>query len=127
MVIAAGGGIPVVRRADVSFVGVEAVIGEDLSSAALGADVLVMATDAPALFLDWGRPEHRELATVGERELGRYSFPAGSMGPKVEAARRFVRRSGHRAVIGNLSDIDALLEGTRGTCIEPGDGLEIRR
>lgn len=131
VVAAGGGGIPVVRRADGSLAGVEAVIDKDLASAALaeslGADVLVMATDAPALFLDWGTPKQRELAAVGERELGRHSFPAGSMGPKVEAARRFVRRSGHRAVIGNLSDIDALLEGTCGTRIEPGDGLEIRR
>lgn len=129
VVAAGGGGIPVVRHSDGSLVGVEAVIDKDLSSAALAeglrADVLIMATDAPALCLDWGTPHQRELGRVGEEELGRHRFAAGSMGPKVEAARRFVRRSGNRAVIGNLADIGGLLAGTLGTSVVPGEEVKL--
>src|SRR6476659_4483373 len=92
-----GGGIPVVRDADGTLHGVEAVIDKDLGAALLArtvaADVLVIATDVPKAVLRWGTPEAEPIGriTVGElRGLAREGhFASGSMGPKVDAACRF--------------------------------------
>ncbi|MCL2463973.1 MAG: carbamate kinase [Micrococcales bacterium] len=128
VVAAGGGGIPVARDRNGELVGVEAVIDKDASSAVLAAnldaDVLVMATDAAAVCLDWGTPDERALRRVGTVELGRHEFADGSMGPKATAARRFVEATGHRAVIGRLDDLPALLDGSAGTSIVPGEGGE---
>ncbi|VEI03048.1 Carbamate kinase 1 [Acidipropionibacterium jensenii] len=116
-----GGGIPIARDSKGSYVGVEAVLDKDASSALfaseLKADVLVMATDADAVMVDWGTPQERPLrvATVGELE--QMDFAAGSMGPKVQAGCDFVRKHDGRAVIGRLSDLGHLLDGTSGTTI----------
>jgi carbamate kinase len=99
--------------------GVEAVIDKDLASELLareiGADLFVMATDVDGVYAGWGTPDaHRvEKATPGE--LRRGDFPAGSMGPKVEAAARFVEATGRRAAIGGLEDIEKIVAGTAGT------------
>lgn len=123
VVSAGGGGIPVALSADGEFAGVEAVVDKDASSAVLAesieADVLVMATDADAVFIDWGTPQARPLTEVGTAELAGYTFPPGSMGPKVDAAIRFVEATGGRAVIGRLSDLDRLLDGAAGTTVVP--------
>jgi carbamate kinase len=70
--------------------GIEAVIDKDLASELLArevnADLFVIATDVDAVYLDWGKPEQRKLGTVTPAELRSYNFPAGSMGPKVDAA-----------------------------------------
>jgi carbamate kinase len=128
-----GGGIPTMYlptdglsspsdRNPRTLVGVEAVIDKDRSSAVLArdlaADLLVIATDADAVYLDWGTPQQRGLATVGPQELQAYGFPAGSMGPKVEAAAAFALGSpGKVAVIGGLADLTKILAGTKGTRI----------
>lgn len=127
VIAAGGGGIPVARRADGhSLHGVEAVIDKDLCSGLLAhelqADLLVIATDVDAVYVDWGQPGQRALRRVTPQALAHYSFPAGSMGPKVEAACRFVLASGRRAVIGSLDQIEALLAGEAGTEVSAEGG-----
>jgi carbamate kinase len=128
VVAAGGGGIPVVRDADGGIRGVEAVIDKDLTAAllarAVGARLLIIATDVPAAMLDFGTPRARALGPVTAAELRRYAgdghFTAGSMGPKVEAACRFVESGGDRAVITSLDRIaDAIddLAGGAGTVV----------
>jgi carbamate kinase len=122
VIAAGGGGIPVVRGADGhSLQGVEAVIDKDLCSGvlahALQADCLVIATDVAAVFLDWGTPQQRALGKVSPKTLSGLRFPAGSMGPKIDAACRFVQAGGKRAVIGSLDQIEAMLAGEAGTQI----------
>jgi carbamate kinase len=118
VVCAGGGGVPVVAEGD-GHRGVEAVIDKDLCSSllatGLGADVLVLATDVDAVYLDWGEPTQRALGEVTPAELRAHDFPAGSMGPKVEACCRFVEAGGRRAAIGSLDRLQELLQGTTGT------------
>ena len=90
-------------------------IGLALLARELNADCLIIATDVDAVYLDWGLPEQRALRQVSPNELARHSFPAGSMGPKVEAASRFAATTGKRALIGSLQHIEAMLEGRAGT------------
>ncbi|HEY3006746.1 MAG TPA: carbamate kinase [Micromonosporaceae bacterium] len=128
VVAAGGGGIPVVRDADGGIRGVEAVIDKDLTATllarAVGAQLLIIATDVPAAMLDFGTPRARPLGPVTTEQLRRYAgdgqFTAGSMGPKVEAACRFVESGGDRAVITSLDRIaDAIddLAGSAGTVV----------
>jgi carbamate kinase len=115
-----GGGVPTVREPDGSLRGVEAVIDKDLGAAVLGASVgaqvLVIATDVPAAVVGWGTPEARPLGAVSVAELRGYAaaghFASGSMGPKVDAACRFVERGGRRAIITSLDRIADLDAGT---------------
>jgi carbamate kinase len=100
-------------------VGIEAVIDKDLASELLAreleADLFVIATDVDGVYLDWGKPEQRMLTQVTPDEIRAYNFPAGSMGPKVEAAVQFVEKTGNRAAIGSLADIEQIVAGTAGT------------
>ena len=97
--------------------GVEAVIDKDLASELLsediGADLFVMATDVDGVYLDWGTPAQRRLGEVTPEDLTGREFAAGSMGPKVDAAVRFVAKTGRRAAIGSLADIPGIVAGTR--------------
>jgi carbamate kinase len=128
VVAGGGGGIPVVREAGGGLRGVEAVIDKDLAAALLagvvGADRLVIATDVPAVYLDWGTDHARALGEVTVTELRRHAadgqFASGSMGPKVEAACRFVEAGGERAVISSLDDITAAVAGSAGTVVKEG-------
>ncbi len=122
VVCTGGGGIPTMYRAGTrQLVGVEAVIDKDRSSAVLahdvGADRLVIVTDAAGVFVDWGTPGQRQIADAHPDAVEALAFPAGSMGPKVEAACAFARRSGKVAAIGALEDLPAILAGTAGTRI----------
>jgi carbamate kinase len=102
-----------------TLVGVEAVIDKDLASELLAreveAELFVMATDVDGVYADWGAPQQRRLDRVTPADLRDRSFAAGSMGPKVEAAARFVERTGKRAAIGALEEIVAIVQGTAGT------------
>lgn len=116
-----GGGIPVLPDPDAgrNLRGVEAVIDKDLASAVLAdelrADLLVMATDVDGVYLDWNTPLTRHITSTTPEELRRHHFASGSMGPKVEAACRFVERTKKRAAIGALPDICGLVAGNAGT------------
>jgi carbamate kinase len=123
---AGGGGIPVVREQDGSLHGVEAVIDKDLSAAllarAVGAEVLVIATDVDNVITGYGTPDARPVGRVdvaAMRDLQReHDFASGSMGPKVEAAVRFVSGGGTRSVITSLENIEQAVHGLAGTVIE---------
>jgi carbamate kinase len=120
-----GGGIPTMYLPDETrtLVGVEAVIDKDLASELLAreleADLFVIATDVKGVYLDWGKPEQRMLTRLTPAEAKAYNFPAGSMGPKVEAAVQFVEKTGKRATIGSLEDIEKIVAGTGGTSVVP--------
>ncbi|MBX5442155.1 MAG: carbamate kinase [Solirubrobacteraceae bacterium] len=124
VVCAGGGGVPVVEDADGRHTGVEAVIDKDLASALLAVDLevdtLVLATDVDAVYDGFGTPDQRPIVAATPQGLRDRAFPAGSMGPKVEAVCRFVEATGGRAAIGSLDDVEALLDGTAGTQIRAG-------
>jgi len=121
-----GGGVPVVRE-DGVMRGVEAVIDKDLGAALLAqtvdADVLVVATDVPNAVLRFGSPDAEPLGRVDVRRMRALAaeghFASGSMGPKVEAACRFVEQGGARAVITDLADILDAVAGETGTVVVP--------
>jgi carbamate kinase len=123
VICSGGGGIPVARAADGSIHGVEAVIDKDLAGELLaesvGATFFLMLTDVPAVQLDWGTPAARSLDAVSTAELRRHQFADGSMGPKVEAACRFVERTGGTAAIGALKDAAEIVAGRAGTLVCP--------
>jgi carbamate kinase len=124
-----GGGIPVVRRADGSLSGVEAVIDKDLGAALLGvlvgADVLVVATDVPQAVLHYGTPQAEPVGRVTLSQMQAYAeeghFASGSMGPKVDAVCRFVQGTDLPGVITSLDRIvEAVTEvGATGTVVVP--------
>ena len=120
VVCAGGGGVPVVADGG-GLRGVEAVIDKDLAAAllaqAVGADALLVLTDVPAVYEDYGTPRARPIRRATAAGLRARPFPAGSMGPKVEAACRFVAAAGGVAGIGTLADAEAVLAGTAGTLI----------
>ena len=123
VIAAGGGGIPTMYEpgADRKLVGVEAVIDKDLASCLLaqniGADTLVIATDAPAVFLNFGEPDQMGIKRASADALDAFAFPAGSMGPKVAAAQDFVRKTGGTSVICALADIPAAMRGEKGTTV----------
>ena len=122
VVCAGGGGAPVID--DGKLRGVEAVVDKDLTSAelaiALKADRLLLLTDVPAVMSCFGTPEAMPLPELTLADLAELEFPAGSMGPKIEACRRFVTATGSSAVIGALGDAEAMLRGTAGTTVSGG-------
>src|ERR687898_3498748 len=121
VICAGGGGLPTMFLPDGqrTLVGVEAVIDKDFASQLLarevGADLYVMATDVDGVYTGWATPEQRKLGQVTSSELRELRFAAGSMGPKVEAAIRFVETTGNRAAIGGLNEIEAIVAGDAGT------------
>lgn len=119
-----GGGVPVVRGAS-GLAGVDAVVDKDLGSALLAerlhVDRFILATDVDRIYLDFSTPTPRGLDEVTVEELGRHAaagqFPAGSMGPKVEAVCRFVEGASREATVCALDQLPAALEGCAGTRI----------
>ena len=117
-----GGGIPVIREGR-RFSGVDAVIDKDLASVRLAqeinADIFLIATDEAGVFLDYGTPDQKMLDRLTPLEASLYleagHFPAGTMGPKVEAAAEFVRHTGKKAVITSIDHIDQAVKGRSGT------------
>ena len=124
VVCAGGGGIPVVPDASGRLHGVEAVIDKDLTAAMLAielhADALVLLTDVASVELGHGTDQARPIGRAGVAYLRSQTFPAGSMGPKVEAACRFVEATGNLAAIGRLADAARLAHGATGTVVTPG-------
>jgi carbamate kinase len=135
VICAGGGGIPVMYTdqpapAGRRLVGVEAVIDKDLASSLLAkelrADALAIVTDVDAVYSGWGTPEQRAIRRATPEALAETEFAAGSMGPKVRAARWFVEHTGGRAAIGSISDTPALLRGEAGTIVtREANGVEL--
>jgi len=123
VICAGGGGVPTMfsPQAGGSLVGVEAVIDKDLATELLArevdADLLILATDVDGIYTGWGTPDQRRLGQVTPAQLRGEQFAAGSMGPKVDAAARFVEATGKRAAVGSLADIEQIVAGTAGTQI----------
>ena len=121
VICAGGGGIPVVVTSAGGLRGVEAVIDKDLAAALLaeeiGADALLLLTDVPAVWTRWPKSEGQPIGRITPAALRELSFAPSSMGPKVEAACRFVERTGRDAAIGAIEHAEALLNGTSGTIV----------
>jgi carbamate kinase len=123
VVACGGGGIPVKKLPDGQYGGVEAVIDKDLTSAVLatdiGAELLVILTAVPQVYVGFDTPEQRPLGAVTLQEIERLQeeghFPPGSMGPKIEAVIRFLRAGGRRALITNPESLPRAIEGRAGT------------
>ncbi len=121
VVCAGGGGAPVARDPDGTLRGIEAVIDKDLAAALLAtslrADALLILTDVPGVIRGYGTDKAELVTELRDDDPLATELPAGSMGPKVAAACRFVRATGGRAVIGRLQDAAGMLEGTAGTTV----------
>jgi carbamate kinase len=121
---AGGGGVPVVRDSAGRLAGVEGVIDKDLTASLLArqleADALLLLTDVPAVQDRWGDPASRAIRAATPPAMRRFQFAPGSMGPKVEAAVRFVAATAGFAAIGALEHASAILAGRAGTRIAHG-------
>ncbi len=129
VICAGGGGIPTVYDENRKLHGIEAVIDKDLASELLArdleADLYIMATDADAVYIDWGKPEQKGIKRAAPDAIRQFDFPAGSMGPKVDAACQFAERTGKSAAIGALADLPGIVAGTAGTTVSGGaSGVE---
>jgi carbamate kinase len=127
VVCSGGGGIPVAVTPAGGLVGVEAVIDKDLAAALLAscidADALLLLTDVAAVLDGWGGPAARPIRKMYAQSTEPDAFPAGSMGPKIEACRRFTSaRPGGIAAIGALDEAVAILDGSAGTRVLGGAG-----
>lgn len=130
VICAGGGGIPTMYAPGRQLHGVEAVVDKDRASALLAreleVDLFIMATDAEAVYLDWGKPTQRAIRRASPEALAAHGFAAGSMGPKVEAAIEFVERTGKTAAIGALADLVRISRGEAGTIVTAdAEGLEL--
>ena len=121
VICAGGGGIPTVYDDDRNLRGIEAVIDKDFASELLArdleADLFLMATDVDAVYADWGTPDQKAIKRASPEAMRGYTFPAGSMGPKVDAACQFAERTGKAAAIGALADLPAIVKGEAGTTV----------
>lgn len=125
VICAGGGGVPVIAG-EAGWRGIEAVIDKDRASALLAqdlkADALLMLTDVEAVYADWDGARIRPLGAVTAKELRKFEFAKGSMGPKVDAAIDFAEATGGLAGIGKLQDAAAILRGEAGTRIASSPG-----
>ena len=125
VIVSGGGGIPVVKEDDGSYSGIDAVIDKDLSANKLGqvlnADYLLILTDVENAYINFNKPDQKTLETITLNEAEKYQeegqFVGGSMGPKMDAAIRFVRWGGKVAIITSLDNALDALEGKTGTRI----------
>ena len=128
VICAGGGGVPVVRNVQGLLEGVEAVVDKDLTTSvlaeALDADALLVLTDVAHVSRNFGTDQAEPILRASAVALRREEFPAGSMGPKVEAVCRFVEVTGAMAAIGRLEDAAAILRGEAGTIVTPDGGYD---
>lgn len=121
VVCCGGGGVPVYFDQKGQLIGAEAVIDKDLASSLLAisvnADLFVIATDVDGVYTDWGKPSQSLIRQIDATSLRIMAFAQGSMGPKVEAACRFVEQTERTAVIGALDQIEKIINGEKGTQI----------
>jgi carbamate kinase len=129
VICAGGGGIPVAYDDESKLFGVEAVIDKDLASGLLAngldAEMFVMLTDVPSVYVDFGTENQRAIRAAHPDAIEALDFAAGSMGPKVSGACKYVRETGFESAIGQLSDLAAIMSGEAGTLISNEiDGIE---
>lgn len=121
VICAGGGGIPVAYDDERKLFGVEAVIDKDLASGLLArgldAEMFVMLTDVPSVYVDFGTQKQRAIRAAHPDAIEALDFAAGSMGPKVKGACKYVRETGFKSAIGQLSDLAAIMSGKAGTLI----------
>jgi carbamate kinase len=126
VIISGGGGIPIVKKDDGSFAGVDAVIDKDLTASKLGqilnADYLLILTDVENAYINFNKSDQKALETITLSDAEKYQeqgqFASGSMGPKMDAAMRFVRSGDNKsAIITSLDKALDALEGKTGTHI----------
>jgi carbamate kinase len=123
VVACGGGGVPIRVDEGRRYRGVEAVVDKDLTSSVLatniGAELMIILTAVPQVYAGFGKPDQRPLGAVTLEEIeqlnGEGHFPAGSMGPKIEAVIRFLKQGGKRALITDPDNLPAALEGRAGT------------
>lgn len=118
-----GGGIPTVYNEDGKLIGADVVIDKDYAGALLAkelnADMYLMATDADAVYINWGEPGAQALHNVTYNELKEYDFASGSIGPKVISACWFAEKTGKKAAIGSLANLSEMASEKSGTIIFP--------
>ncbi|MFD4873065.1 carbamate kinase [Streptomyces sp. NPDC058420] len=124
VICAGGGGVPVTADPDTgALTGAEAVLDKDLTAALLAehlkADFLLILTDVPCVYSGYGTPDQRPVLGATPADLRRGGFPEDSMGPKTEAAARFVERTGGLAAIGALDAAYEIVHGRSGTLVRP--------
>jgi carbamate kinase len=129
VICAGGGGIPTAYDDDKNLFGIEAVIDKDLASGLLstelGAEMFVMLTDVASVYVDFGTENQKDIKAAHPDVLEKMDFPAGSMGPKVLGACQFVRETGNKSAVGQLSDLTKIITGDAGTTISNDiDGIE---
>ena len=125
VVACGGGGIPIRVTSSGKYEGIEAVVDKDLTSSVLACDVraelLIILTAVPQVYIDFGEPSQQPLSAVTIDEIERLHaeghFPPGSMGPKIEAAIHFLRRGGRRTLISDPGSLPRAMEGSAGTHI----------
>src|SRR6056297_3245386 len=125
VIAAGGGGIPVAKDENEMLYGVEAVIDKDRASALLAleinADELIILTGVDQVCLNFGKENEKKLDKISLSEAKQYldthEFPKGSMGPKIEAAMKFVSKSGKECLITSMEKLSDALEGKTGTII----------
>jgi carbamate kinase len=126
VICAGGGGIPTIYAPGRRLQGIDAVVDKDRASCLMAreleVDLFIMATDAGAVYLDWGTPAQRAIRRASPEGLAAYPFAAGSMGPKVEAAIDFAARTGKTAAIGALADVTRIARGEAGTLVTRAAG-----
>ncbi|MFF6783693.1 carbamate kinase [Streptomyces sp. NPDC012510] len=124
VICAGGGGVPVTADSDTGALqGVDAVVDKDLTAALLAeelkADFLLILTDVPCVYTGYGTPDRQPVLDATPDDLRRAGFAADSMGPKTEAAARFVERTGGLAAIGALDAAYEIVHGRSGTLVRP--------
>lgn len=121
VICAGGGGIPTAYDNDHKLYGVEAVIDKDLAagllSRELGAEMFVMLTDVACVYAGFGTPQQRAIRAAHPDAIEDLDFAAGSMGPKIRGACKFVRETGHSSAIGQLAALMEIMSGNAGTLI----------
>jgi len=118
-----GGGIPIIYNDEDNYEGVEAVIDKDLTSSILasqiGAELLIILTAVPKVYINFNKPDQHALSalTIGETEryIAEKHFPAGSMGPKIEAILNFLKAGGKRGLITSPELLVKAMDGLEGT------------
>ncbi|MEE9613325.1 MAG: carbamate kinase [Thermodesulfobacteriota bacterium] len=127
VIAAGGGGVPVTEDPDGTLTGVDAVIDKDLATSTLarevGAELFINLTEIDMVYLGFGTPEQKGIEEMTVKEAKGYlaegQFPAGSMGPKIEAAIEFLENGGKEVFITTPELIEEALEGRAGTKVTP--------